>query len=533
MSSSAAYSEGGSQPPPVPRGSSENVVGSARLIAALTLASRILGLIRERVFAHYFSTSELLSAFRIAFMIPNLTRRLFGEGALSAAMIPVLTDHLKSRGEPSSRRFVGTVLVALTCALVVIMVVVEAILYLWRKHHDDLALSLTAIMVPYMVFICVAAVAGGVLNVRGHFAVPAASPTFLNVAIIAGAWFGAGVLGWRDTELMHAVCYAILLSGLAQVFAAACALRSVRFWPIFGGDFRDPELRRVLSLMGPMILGLSAVQINSLLDHLIAYFFIEVNGERVGPAVLGYAQFLYQLPLGVFGISIATAAFPRLSASVSAGDRVGMVASIHRGLKLGAFISFPATAGLILTATPLVAALYEQGEFGPDQTRRVAGTLSFYSIGLAAYFAQHVVVRVFYSLQDSGTPARIALRMVFLNFFINLGLVFLLEERGLALSTSFTATVQLVWLMTILHRRMPELHPGALVPAILRMGAATLAMTVVLLLVDTPAVLSPPVFSHAWLRLGALVSIGLTVYGLTAQALRIEELKVMLRGEDT
>lgn len=511
----------------------KSTVGSARLIAILTLGSRILGLIRERVFAHYFSTSELLSAFRIAFMIPNLTRRLFGEGALSAAVIPVLTDTLKSHGEVASRRFVGTVLAALACVLVAIMLVLEAVLVAWLQFHDDLALSLGTIMVPYLVFICIVAVASGVLNVRGHFAVPAAAPTFLNIAIIAGVWIGVGVLGWRDQQLMRAVCYAILISGAAQMAATAYALRSVKFFPIFGGSFRDPQLRRIITLMGPMVLGLSAVQINSLFDNIIAYLFIEVNGERVGPAVLGYAQFLYQLPLGIFGISIATAVFPELSASAAAGDRHAMASSVQRGLKLGAFISLPATAGLALTATPLVAALYQQGEFGPDQTRRVAGTLICYSFGLVAYFAQHVVVRVFYSLQDSATPARIALRMVMLNLSLNLVLVFLLEEMGLALSTSISASIQLIWLTRVLHRRMPELRLHTLWSPLNRMMLAALLMVITLLVVDSPDILTATVFNNSWLRLAALVAIGLGVYGAAAKWLGIDELKAMLRGDRT
>lgn len=531
MSSTSPISGRGSANSQLSSRSSGKLVGSARLIAVFTLASRILGLIRERVFAHYFSTSELLSAFRIAFMIPNLTRRLFGEGALSAAMVPVLTDSLKAHGEAASRRFVGTVLAAMACVLVALMLVLEAILFLWQRHHEDLALSLTTIMVPYMVFICLVAVASGVLNVRGHFAVPAASPTFLNIAIVAGAWIGAGIFGWRDQELMRAVCYAILLSGIGQVVATAYALRVVNFWPIFGGSFSDPQLRRVIALMGPMILGLSAVQINSLLDNVIAYLFVEVNGERVGPAVLGYAQFLYQLPLGVFGISIATAVFPELATKAAAGDRVGMSGSILRGLKLGAFISLPATAGLVLTATPLVAALYQQGEFGPEQTRRVAGTLICYSLGLVAYFAQHVVVRAFYSLQDSATPARIALRMVALNLMMNMVLVFLLEERGLALSTSITASLQLFWLMRVIRRTIPEVDLRGLVPSLIRMVGATLLMVAALFIVDSPGLLSQYVYGNAWLRLGALVSIGLAVYGIAAKLLGIDELKSMLRGE--
>lgn len=510
---------------------SGRLVNSARLVALLTAASRILGLIRESVFAAFFSTSELLSAFRIAFMAPNLARRLFGEGALSAAMIPVLTDTLRADGEESSRRFVGAVLTVLAVVLIALLVLVETALLIAQSSSDSLALRLTIILMPYMVLICLVAVASGVLNVRQHFAVPAAAPTILNVAIIVAALFGAYSAGLGGAELMTVVCIGILVSGVLQIVATVVALHMVRFQPIYGGSWRDPRLAKVLRLMGPMVLGLSAVQINSLFDYLIAWFFIEHEGQRVGPAVLGFAQYLYQLPLGVFGISIATAVFPLLSRRAAEGDRRGMAETVARGLRLGAFVSLPATAGLILVAHPLVAALYERGEFGPAQSQRVAGTLCFYSLGLPAYFAQHVVVRAFYALQDSGTPARLAARMVLFNLAINLVLVFVLEERGLALSTAVCATVQVVWLSRRLRAHLPEMNWGSLARPVGKMVVAVAAMCGVILLLDRTDFVAAWLPGHVAVRLTLLVTSGMATYALAAALLRIEELRSVLRGE--
>lgn len=510
---------------------SGRLVRSARLVALLTAASRILGLIRESVFAAFFSTSELLSAFRIAFMAPNLARRLFGEGALSAAMIPVLTDTLRTDGEESSRRFVGAVLTALTVVLLAALALVEIALLIAHHSADSLALRLTIILMPYMVLICLVAVASGVLNVRQHFAVPAAAPTILNVAIIVAALAGAYGAGLRGGDLMTVVCVGILVSGVLQIVATALALRMVRFNPIYGGAWRDPRLAKVLRLMGPMVLGLSAVQINSLFDYLIAWFFIVHDGQRVGPAVLGFAQYLYQLPLGVFGISIATAVFPLLSRRAAEGDRPAMVETIGRGLRLGALISLPATAGLILVAHPLVAALYERGEFGPAQTQRVAATLCFYSLGLPAYFAQHVVVRAFYALHDSATPARLAARMVLINLAMNMVLVFLLEERGLALSTAVCATVQVLWLARRLRTHLPEMNWRPLSVPLGKMLLAVVAMCGVVLLVDHTDLVTARLPGHIAVRLTLLVMAGLATYALAAVVLRIEELRSVLRGE--
>ncbi len=253
------------------------------------MCSRILGLLRESVFSHYFGTAELLSAFRIAFLAPNLARRLFGEGALSSAMIPTLAESLHNRGEDVSRRFVGTILTVMVVVLVVGVVAAEVVIAVWRALSDDPALHLSALLMPYMILICTVAVAGGVLNVRNRFAAPAAVPIILNVAVIGGTLSGAILADLHGTELMYATCAGVLVGGVAQLVLIGIALRAAAFFPTFGGSWRDPQVRAVFVLMAPMVLGLSAVQINTLVDYLIAYFFIVENGERVGPAVLGYA----------------------------------------------------------------------------------------------------------------------------------------------------------------------------------------------------------------------------------------------------
>lgn len=509
-------------------------LSSAWLIAALTLASRLLGLVRESLFSYYFSTSELLSAFRIAFQAPNLARRLLGEGALSSAMIPVLTESIQQQGEEASRRFVGTILMLLMGVLGIAVIGIEIVIAVWRWVHDDPALQLTAVMMPYTVLICTAAVAGGVLNVRQHFAIPAAAPTILNIAMIVallgGAWFG----GLSPSALMYLTCAAVLLAGVLQVFIAGAALHRVSFFPTFGGTWRDPQVRRVFALMAPMALGLSAVQINTLMDVVIAYLFVlDEKGERVGPAVLGYAQFLYQLPLGVFGISLATAIFPLLSTKAAQGDRMGMAEVIRRGIRMSLFIALPSSIGLIFVAHPLVATLYQRGEFDAADTQRVAATLVYYSLGMAAYFTQHIVVRTFYALQDSRTPARIALYLVGLNLLMNLSLVFVMEERGLALSTAICATVQIIWLLAKLSRVLPEVGWVRLGLSLSRTVLATAAMTVVLWILSESRLSVDRMVASSGIQLLVLVVTGVAVYFLAARALRIEELSTAFHNQST
>lgn len=498
-------------------------LGAATLMAGLTLVSRLLGLVREMMLSYYFGTSQLLSAFRIAFQAPNLARRLFGEGALSSAMIPVLTRTLKDRGELESRRLIGSTLTASLAILMALTLLVELVIAVWRIVHDDPALRLTAFMMPYMVMICTSAVASGVLNVREHFAVPAAAPTILNIASILALALG-GAAGLSAAALMDWNCASVLIAGAIQVAATGLALHMVGFFPVWGRGWRDPQLRAIIALMAPMALGLSAVQINTLLDSLIAYIFVlDEKGERVGAAVLGYAQFLYQLPLGVFGISLATALFPLLSRKEAEGDRAGMAEVFHRGIRAGQFIALPSAVGLIFIATPLIATLYEHGgEFDARSTYRVALALTYYAIGIPAYFFQHVLVRTYYALHNSRKPATISLWMVGLNLSLNLVLVFVLQEAGLALSTSIAAIVQAFWLAKDLRKLFPELSWRPLLDPLMRLLFAAAVMAIALVVVRLAG---EALHWHKALRLASMLAAGVATYFLAAWLLRVEELR--------
>ncbi len=503
-------------------------IASTRLIALLTLGSRVLGLLREAVLGYFFATSELLSAFRIAFMAPNLVRRLFGEGALSSAMIPVLSNTLEHQGEEDSRRLVGGIVIRLAMVLTALVVAAELVILLGRWGSDDLALEFAAIMMPFMALTCTVAIGGGALNVRGHFALPAAVPIVLNLAIILGLLGGALLADLSGFALMKVVCVAVLAGGVVQVLATGAMLRRERFFPIFQWRRRDPQVASVARLMLPMILGLSAVQLNTLADYVIAYLFVRVDGARVGPAVLGFAQYLYHLPLGVFGIAVATAIFPVLSKHAAHGDRVGLADVLQRGIRLSLFIALPAAVGLIFVADPLVATLFERGAFVADNTARVADVLVFYSLGIPAYFAQHLIVRAHYAVQQSKRPARVALAMVGVNLVMNLSLVGILEERGLALATSICAFIQVIWLSSLLRHEISELRWRGIGAGVANMVVATAAMATALMVTDLLVCDQFGWGDSAGLRLAVLVTLGLAAYAAAAKLLRIDELRQLL-----
>lgn len=508
-------------------------LSSARVIAVLTLGSRVLGLLRDTVLGHLFGTGELLSAFRIAFLVPNLARRLFGEGALTAAMIPVLSEDLAAAGPESARRLVGKVLTLLAVVLTAGVIAVQVVILVWRWVTPDFALDLTLVLLPYMILICIVAAASGALNVRGHFAAPAAAPMLLNLGIIGAALAGHSWFGLGDRALMYAIAGGVLVAGIAQIALVGWALRAKGFFPVFSVQWRDARVAALLRMMGPMILGLSAFQINTLVDSLIAYFFImSADGERRGPAVLGFAQEMYQLPLGVFGIAIATAIYPVLAARAAAKDHAGLAEVLGRGLRMCLFLAAPAAVGLIFVARPLVDVLFEHGKFDALATTRVAGTIAFYSIGLPAYFAQHLIARTFYALHDSRTPARTALVMVVVNFCMNIVLVFPLEERGLGLSTAITAYLQVAYLSHRLRRRLPQIAWRSLLVAALRIMVATGVMGVALV-----AILHTELLRHigggaALVQLAMAIPAAVVVYAVAARLLRIDELPMLLRREE-
>jgi len=431
-----------------------------RQIASLTALSRVFGMLRDMAFAYYFGAGWLMTAWTVGFKVPNLSRRLFGEGAASASLIPVYTEQLHQDPQRANR-LVGTILSVVFVVLAAATLIGEIVILFFygaiaEKTGTRLGLALTAIMLPYMVMVCLAAILGGVLNVHKHFATPAAAPILLNLVLIGGLVATGTVCGIQPENQIYFIAVCVLLAGAAQLAIQMPALRAngVRFFPAW--DVRSESFKKVLWLMGPMVLGLTATQINTLIDDVIALSFMNAQGHPLtygAPSHLYFAQRLYQFPLGIFGISLATAIFPVLSADAARKDFSALCATLSKGLQAALFVAVPATAGLILVARPVVAVVFQHGRFEAADTAATAWTLCFYALGLTGFFAQQIVIRTFYSLQNSKLPAITAVIAVVVNLCLNLILIWPLGSGGLALSTSISSYLQVAILLTVLARK--------------------------------------------------------------------------------
>jgi len=496
-------------------------VGSAKLISLLTLASRILGVVREHVYSQYFGASPLLSAFRVAFQIPNLGRRLFGEGALIASFIPVFTRTRQTAGEETSARLVGGVFTLLAAVLLALLALAEVVVLVLMWWFRGPALNLTAALMPYMVFICLTAFFAGVLNALHRFAAPAAAPILLNVMIIGAAWVGGSLLNLDAYANLWLIAGAVLVAGVLQLAMQLGWLRACRFRMIINRDWRAPAVRQVMKLMAPMMLGMSALQINTFMDSMIAFFFV---ADGRGPAILGYSQYMGNLPLGIFGTSVATAIFPLLARHMAAKDQVAFARSVEAGLRVSLFISIPAGVGLMLLARPLVRLLFEGGEFTAADTQRVVLSLNIYCLGIWAFATQQMLVRAFHSMEDSRTPMRIACTVVVLNFILNLILVQTwLQEAGVMLATAITSSIQAVALVVALNRRLVGISWRNVIASALRCVLATAIMGGVVWGLRGASPLGAILPDSDLVQLVVCSSVGAGVYLLVTRLLRMEE----------
>ncbi|MFA5292247.1 MAG: murein biosynthesis integral membrane protein MurJ [Phycisphaerae bacterium] len=433
-----------------------------RQTVILTIISRITGLLRDMVFAFFLGATELMDSWVIAFTIPNLARSLFGEGAASSSLIPVYSEEL-AKDRQSSDRLASTALTVVFVILSGIVLAGEIIIWIWYGFFSPmpattLKLMLTGIMLPYMTLICLEAIAGGVLNSHRHFMAPAFAPIILNVVMIVSLYFGSWLLTNNLNGQAYFLACSVIVSGFLQLFTQLVPLKfmGVQIKPAW--HIQTEAFKKVMLLMGPMILGLVATQLNTLMDKFIALWFsssaekgmsfILFGREIAYPMHAGavsrlfYAQRLYQFPFGVFGISLATVVFPVMSAAAARKDSASLCVTIARGIKGAIFVAFPATVGLILVRKPLIGILFERGRFTSEDTIFTASILVCYSIGLTGFFMQQICSKAYYSTQDSRKPMRTTLLTVALNLILNLIFIWPMGAAGLALSTSLCSYLQ-------------------------------------------------------------------------------------------
>lgn len=484
---------------PVQSAEGEAFMSHARIVSLLTFVSRLAGLMRDAVCSRVFGAGPAWTAFAFAFLMPNLFRRLFGEGALSAAFLPEYA-RLKTSDPVTARRFATRVLGKAAAVLWSIVIVVEVLLWIASSSSlvaaspdRMLVVRLLQIMMPFMPLICLVALLGAILQVNGRFGPTAAAPILLNICIVSAAgWFSLRMTGADPAKGVILVGVGVLIAGILQFAWSWFALPKGTLTS-YGKSRHDNEARagtaRMLKVMIPMVLGLGILQVNSFLDNLIAAWPVTFGSTIAGidypldtasGSIVFFSQRLYQFPLGVFGVALATAIFPALSRSAAADDDgASFMLNVRHGIRLAMFIGLPATVGLILVRTPLTTVVFQGGAFSAADVPRVASVLTGYASAVWAYSITHILTRAYYAQNDSITPVRIAIGVMFLNITLNLILIWPLGEQGLAWSTATAAICQCLLLL----RGLNTYVAGVVDRSVLRGWGQTALGTIVMLVV--------------------------------------------------
>lgn len=526
---------------------------AVRNVGGLTVISRVAGLVRDLVTVRIFGDTATGSAFAAAFAIPNLFRRLFGEGALSAAFLPAYARLLKT--DPNAAHAIASLVVGVLATITGLLALIGGgvLITLAMALPDDpsrsFSLLLVAAMLPYMPLICTAAILGGMLQAHNRFGPWAAAPIILNLCILAAAAPFFAIDNADPRRWAFYIAAAIIAAGVIQVLWSLWMLRGCAAWTR-RFDAARGEARALFVRIIPALIGLGALQLNAFLDTLIAMWPNWVGPTIMGRdypldeasnAVLFYAQRLYQFPLGVFGIAVATVVFPRLArASI---DPASFVRTLRDGVRLSLFIALPASVGLALVREPLVQTVYTGfGDgFSAGGIARASSVVLGYSIAIWSYSLVHVLTRAFYATGDTRTPMAVSLITVAFNLVLNLALIWPLKEAGLAWSTAAASILQLSILSTLARRRLlagvrSDRVPDRVLDRVIDKEAkASIVRTTALSLVMGLAVVGvawalpdASSWAHTAGVLAALIATGAVVFGIGAIVTRAPELRWLL-----
>lgn len=466
---------------------SERLARRTAVVGAMTVVSRVLGLARDVIIARAFGAAAAADAFFVAFRVPNLFRRWFGEGAFSQAFVPVLSEYRERYQRSEVEALVAAVsgtlaagLVAFTLAGIAAAPALVALFspgFVGEPEQFARTVALLRLTFPYLTLVSLVALAGGVLNTYGVFAVPAFTPVFLNVGLIAGALVVAPHLA----EPIYALAYGVLAGGVLQLAFQLPALARIgmlcvpRLVPGHAG------VRQILGLMAPAVFGASVAQLNILIDTALASTLVAGSISW-----LYYADRMMEFPLGVFSIALGTVVLPTLSRAFQRADDGGYAATLDWALKLVALVTLPAAVGLAVLSMPILTTLFQYGRMTPEDVRAAADALAAYGIGLVALSAVKVLAPAYFARQDTRTPVRVGLVAVVVNVVLNLALIGPLAHVGLALATSIAAVVNAGLLLRgllIAGRYAPQPGWRHLAFAI---AAGLMAMTIVLVVVTPP-----------------------------------------------
>lgn len=452
------------------------LVKTAGLIGVATLCCRISGLVRDMVCANLFGLSRVWDAFVYAFMIPNLLRRLVGEGALSSAFIPVYAQVLKEKGKDEADRVASIVFSMLVAALGIFLFCVHWILTFIVATFSlsvkvALVLKLLMILFPYIFFLANVALFMGVAQCHKKFFVSAITPLVLNVLWILTALIFCQSFGVTAEDKIHILAWGVLFAGLMQFLLNYVEVRNLAFRPRFIFDFKHPVLRQIFNLMLPAMLGFSITQINIFVDLNLAMFL----GDGANSA-LWYGNRLMQFPLGIFGIAMGTALLPTISEQAAARNMPEFKSTLSFSLRTVFLLVIPASVGLIVLREPIIQLLFERGQFDASATSRTALTLCFYCLGLFAYAGLKLIVTAFYSLQDTKTPVKIGALCMVINIGCNLIFMQFLREAGLALATALSSALNYFLLIHLLRKKIGSFEEARIIFSFVRITLVSLVM---------------------------------------------------------
>jgi putative peptidoglycan lipid II flippase len=446
-------------------------------IGGYTLVSRVLGFLRDVLVAAYLGAGPVADAFFVAFKFPNFFRRLFAEGAFNAAFVPIFAGMVATSGREAARRFAEDAMAVLLAALFALLVAAElAMPWIMRGLAPGfvadpvkftLAVELTRITFPYLLFISLVSLQGGVLNSLDRFGAVAFTPVLLNLCLIGGL---IGLAGLTPTP-GHALAWGVAGAGVAQFLWLAWATGRAGMSLSLPRPRLTPEVKRLLTLMLPAALGAGVVQVNLLVDIVIASLL-----PTGAVSYLYYADRIYELPLAVIGIAIGTTLLPALSRQARRGATAEAVATLNRGLEAALLLSLPATAALAILPLPIISVLFERGAFGAAEAAATASALAAYAAGLPAYVLIKVLTPGFYAREDTRTPVKIAVVCVIANTAVALALMGPFAHVGIAFATAVSAWINVAALAVILKRRGHLVPDAALLKRTPRMILASLIM---------------------------------------------------------
>ncbi len=509
---------------------------AAGTVGAAVLVSRILGVVREQVFAALFGGGRLMDAFTIAFRIPNLLRDLFAEGALSTAFVTTFSKTTVTDGDAAAWQLANKIatLAVIFLSLVTLAGVLAApwlVALLAPGFHGakaELTVSLTRVMFPFILLVSLAALAMGMLNAKNVFGMPALASSFFNLGVI----LAGGTLGWWldptfGPRALVGLAIGTLIGGSLQLLVQMPSVHRIgyRFRPDF--HWRDAGVKAILRLMGPSVVAASTTQVNVLVNSIFAS---ELGDGRT--FWLASAFRLMQLPLGLFGVALGTVSLPLLSRMAAAGNTRGFRTELARGMRLAFIMTVPATIGLILLADPIISVLYQHRRFNAYDAAQTAGALEFYALGLCGYAALKVLVNAFYAIDRRKTPMIVSAVAVGLNLLLNWLFTFHLGwgHRGLAFSTACIATINFLILYFLMRGHLGRLESKTMLRLLARLAAAS-AVLAAICWAGSHFLLAHWATERFWPKCGSLAAVivvGAVAFFACARALGIEEVRELL-----